>query len=470
MDIGIFKEKKIIAGVIVFFLIVGGIFHLLSQGESYKRVGVLLRFENIHRGQYPDGTAFNKNDLVDEGVLEKALDEVGELSPAVLSQHLEVQGVIPGEIQGASEEAVEDFNPNEYRLNLYRGEELGLSPGEQKELLTAIVEEYEEEFSANIRLDYSLPGGEELLEEMDNYDYPFFPQVLESQLEALKGHASDFEARERTFVSEEHGYSFGDVAYNIENLKENRVDRLRSLIMEHNLSREPDTTIQRYLNMIQELEAEIDKKEEQATYALDMLAEIEAGEFDGEDPEALEELTELETGLEDNIIEDLLRHEYYPELLGQSLEAGVSAEEMKIDLAYYQEILAGIEAGDVAEAQEAEELMERADEKTEEILSSLDDYRLILDDMRTELFYDELDEVVEINRGPEVVTPGPSFLMNAGIFGVIGVFSGFGAGFLKLNWSYFKDRLLEELFVKEASEEAGEENSEEAREEENKNG
>ena len=423
------REKKLIIAVIIGFLLLGLVFHLASGRDSYSSTTVLLKFENIQKGMYPDTTAFDKNDLIDETVLAGALrGEEGNTAGLTVSDifpYLEVEAVIPERFRQPSGEPVDTFYPTEYRINLYQGMSLGLSEQEQFELLGAIVEEYEKQYQVHLGMEYPLPDSYiNKSSEVMAHDYPFVPQLLRRQVETLSEYVVSLQEKDRTFYSEEQGYTFGDLLYALERLEETKIMNLRSLIREYNLSDNPEATLRRYQNIVQQMQPEIAKNEEKALYARDILRELEGKDLDLEKPEEFER----------SIIEDLLRHDYYPDLLWSSLEAGVEAERMKVDLAYYQDIMSELEQGNVPEGSELQSLKEQANEEIEEIMVSLDGYQNVAEKMRQELFSEALQESVEIREPPRERGTGRGFVFNIAVFGLMGLFAGFGAALLKSNW------------------------------------
>ncbi|ACB86063.1 hypothetical protein [Natranaerobius thermophilus] len=423
----VFRQLKLIIAIIIVFLLLGLGYHFHSLGDSYSSVTANLMFENIHQGEYPDGSSFDKNDFLSDEVLEGALEETGlddQLSRRELFLHLEVEGYIPEELRGRTSDAVDEFHPNEYRINIIDGEALDLSQEEQYQLLQAIVDQFEQAHGIELGMEHPLSDSfKSDVEEVLRDDYPFVPMVLEHQVNMLADNVEVYEMRNPSFQSQEHGYTFSDMAYHLEDLKETKIGEIRAIIKEHNLTTDPDVTLRRYQNLVEDLEVEIAEYEERSDYARDLLSQIEDGEFD------LEEEYDIEEGEDsENIIQDLLRQDYIPELLERSLDAGVEAQALNVDLEYYRDIMEGIEAGDIAEGEEAEQAMQEVNEEIDGVLSDLDYYVQAVEDMRRELLAGE--DTVQITQGPRE-RGVRSIIINLGLFGVMGAFAGLGAAIVK---------------------------------------
>ncbi|OWZ83348.1 hypothetical protein [Natranaerobius trueperi] len=421
------KEWKIISIVVLMFLVIGVGYHFVTLQDGYSSTDVLLKFENIHRGMYPDGISFNKNDLLDDEILTRSIENVDkDLTVSELRGHLEVEGVFPDDIKSRSDEAVDGYNPNEYRLNLYEGELLGLSQEEEFLLLENIVKEFEEKYQVHLSMDYPLPKSyRQNVEEVLQDDYPFVPLVLERQVETLIENAEHLKDIEPNFVSEELDLTFSDITYQLENLKDNNISNIRSIIQKHNLTNDPNKTLNRYESVLQELEHEISEKEERASYARDLLHQIEDGEYspEGEEQEA-------------NIIEDLLRQDYFSETLERSLDEGVEAEALQAEFYYYQDIVTSLEEGDLLEGEEKEEITSDVDNEIEVVLNQMEDYREDIETMRRDMFSQNNDESVEIQDQRERGT-SRSIIINLGLFGFIGAFFGVFSAVLKTHSKKF---------------------------------
>ncbi len=446
------REKKMILAAVVAFVVLGSVFYLTGEKQGHTTVDLLLRFENVNRGQYPDGSPFDKENIIGSSVVEEVVEtlelEQEGLDAAVLRRHLDVVGVMSSaeirEAQRLQDEGRDPGSvfPSEYRISLLEGDRLGLEEELQKEILTAVVESYTQRFRrVYAGLESPLPSRYLSGDILQDYDYPFIPDLLESQVEQLREYVEEMQESNETFRSRELGYSFSDVQRGLESLQENQVAAIRAVIRANRLTTDPESTLRRYAKMIEEQEQALARKEQEALFARDLLRDLEDSAPPG--AELAEDMTD--------IVEVLLEHEYLTTLLEQSLEAGLEAEELQVELQHYRgelELLLGageVEAENIEEAAPAEALeaaaaqlsepspeqMERADRKIEAAVARIGDYLEIIETMRGELSADETERGILILREPyrETVGWSPARLALAWVF--LGLLAGSGGAYLK---------------------------------------
>ena len=439
------RQKGIIILAAVFFLALGLVFTFTGEKEGQTTIALLLRFDNVNRGHYPDGSPFNKEDIiapdiVGEVVRELDLADVG-ISPRTLRRHLDVVGVMSrATIQEAERlqregRSPEDIFPSEYRVSLLEGERLGLSEGRQEEILLSVVEVYTDRFRrTHSGLDSPLPTLFLVDGDLQGYDYPLIPDLFLAQADQILDFLDELKSRSRTFRSGELGYSFSDVKRELESLREERIVHLRSLIVDNRLTADPERMIRRYKELIDELETELSLKEQEAWFARDLLKELDLEPT--EEGPLSEELAD--------IVEILLRHESHTTLLSRSLEAGLEVEALKVELEYAvarleqltgggEEIeLEGVAAAAAAgPANPSPELVEGVDGEIALISERIQGYLDILDIMRRELLEEEAGRAVHILQAPYWETAGrpPAQLLAAWLF--LGLMAGGGLAYYR---------------------------------------
>lgn len=441
------RQKKIILLTLVVFLALGLVFTFASDPGGQTTVSLLLRFDNINRGYYPDGSSFNKEDLISQEIAEKVvqdldLEEEG-IRPSVLRRHLDVVGAMSrGDLQEAERMQREGRSPDamfpsEYRISLLEGEQLGLEQSRQEEILLAVVDAYTDRFRrVHFGLESPLPALYLEAENIQEYDYPFIPDIMTARIDQLKDFVEEMEERSSTFRSSELGYSFSDVDRELENIQEERVGYIRSVIQEGHLTVDPEGTLRRYLEKVDELEERISRKEQEASFARELLRELE--EEMAEEPPLGEDMAD--------IVEVLLKHDYHTTLLTRSLEAGMEVEELKVERDYYlaeAQQLAGepltdevnvdeeMEALEMSAFNPSPELMERMDQEIELTMSRIENYLEVIEVMRREMLEQEAERAIYILRSPHWQSAGrpPVQLLAAWLF--FGLMAGCGLAYYR---------------------------------------
>ena len=405
------RQKSILLLVVILFLVLGLVVTLTGGRERQTTLTLLLRFDNVNRGYYPDGSPFNKEDLIAPAVLQKvvgALDlrEAG-VSAHTLRRHLDVEGIMSAETIRQTERLQQEGRPpegifpSEYRLSLLEGERLGLAQERQEEILLAVVDAYTDRFRrVHAGLDSPLPSLLIDTADLQAYDYPLIPDLLSARVDQVLDFLETLKARSGTFRSAELGFSFSDVKWELEAVQEEGIGQLSALIQENRLTADPEGLRRRYLEKIEDLETEIFRKEQEAGFARELLRDLEI-----ELPQ--EPLAE---GLAD-IVEVLLKHEYHTTLLTRSLEAGLEVEKMKVEQAYYlaelERLTGSPAAGDEAEtvaagpANPSPEIAAQVDREIEQTVQRIQDYLELLDAMRQEALEEEAARAVHVLRPPQ---------------------------------------------------------------------
>ena len=439
------RQKVTILLVAILFLVLGLVFTFAGKKEGQTTIPLLLRFDNVNRGHYPDGSPFNKEDIIAPdivGEVTRKLDlaEAG-ISARTLRRHLDVVGVMSRETIREAERqqregrSPEDIFPSEYRVSLLEGERLGLSEDRQEEILLAVVEAYTERFRrTHSGLDAPLPTLFMAADDLQGYDYPLIPDLFLAQVDQILDFLDELQSRSRTFRSGELGYSFSDVKRELESVREERIVHLRSVIVENRLTADPERMVRRYKELIDELEMAISLKEQEARFARELLKELDL------------ELPEEESLSEElaDIVEILLRHESHATLLSRSLDAGLEVEALKVELEYNLAQLDRLTQTHGSEEAEPEEtavapappgpspqLVERVDGEITLISERIQNHLDTLDIMRRELLEEEAGRAVHILRAPYWETAGrpPAQLIAAWLF--LGLMAGGGLAYYR---------------------------------------
>ncbi len=370
------KEYKITAVITAVFLLLGIIVYLNVGTTQYAGISVLLKFENINKGMYPNESKFDKNQIISEEILQKAAENLEiDMSPQDLRKNIEVVGLVPKEIKeqlSSTSGELEGYFPNTYQINLYNGNELKLEKEKQQQLLNEIVKEYQNYFYSFMSLKKSLPESYEAqYEDVISYDYIYIPDILNEKIDLLKNHILNLQKEYKTFRSAS-GYSFSDVYNSLEKLQDIKVQNINALIKSNSLTRDPKAAVKRYENMIANLELEIYEKEEKAKKAEELLVQIESDNGENNNSDS-------------SLVEALITQDNYKKLLENAREEGVEAKHKLVETQYYlNEIKMLKEKGELSINNK--ELVSEVENMTKNLLISLDEYKVIISKMNDELF------------------------------------------------------------------------------------
>ena len=255
-------------------IIIGAAQFFGNPDPAVASASLELSFDGAVSGLAPDGSRFDVNDLTGDEVLTEALTASGlndKYTPAQIRSALRVDGVVPADIvnQLTSYESVLDFNASrtltisEYHPTLYtvilKGDfDRSLSQKDLSTLLENILSSFKARFlqvyamgTPSLNVNWNL----------DDYDYPQKLTIVSRLMQQGAAYARQMYAKDP--LLKVNGSGFNDIAVRLDALVENDISRLNAEIVMNALSTKPERLITQYQFNLQELNIDLNKKQDQ---------------------------------------------------------------------------------------------------------------------------------------------------------------------------------------------------------------
>lgn len=323
---------QILALTVLGFSLGGLLVFLGSRAEpNSSRIRIALSFPGFERGEYPDGSQFQTDDLRRPMLIRDVLTREGIETPGALTafRHaVSIQGVVPVTVVADRDQqrnaGLEPpiYVPDEYEISLTPDSQLPLKAAKREELLTNLVSAYIDGFRRTFG---SLPAGlGHAFETLQNADYAEYDLILNTEFDNLNTFLDDQQRQAKSFRSRTTGFTFRDLSEQAELFRRIHLNEVLGLIREHGLSRNRATAVLKLDNQLRLLaDRERDAAEEQKLIS-DLLARTQTRSQDYVVGVASEAARMGSTPLIDQgMVDSLLVNDANNFLIHRALDAGV---------------------------------------------------------------------------------------------------------------------------------------------------
>lgn len=188
---------------------------------------VIFAFDGFERGEYPDRSKFQSDDLrtaeiVVEALKNLNLDTAG-ISPSEIRGALNIEGIIPAEVvkqrdrMRAAGQTPPPYVPDEYIVTLTLPRKFPLSLAQRERLLNEIVSVFQEKFQrtyARLPVDFG-----NVHEALQGADFPDYVILLEEEVKNITEYLTQQTEKAKSFRSLSAGGFLPDPAQQPENTK-----------------------------------------------------------------------------------------------------------------------------------------------------------------------------------------------------------------------------------------------------------
>ncbi len=327
------KRKKIILLSVFFMLILGLLSGLFIKNQNYEsRVLINFNFEEIIRGENPDGTLFDINLLTSTPVLNKVIENEPSLKEKnigveSLKRAVKLNPIIPNHITKQIEESYKNgsiFNyyPSTFLITF----KLTKNFDYDRKILDKIIYEYKSyyEYRYNRLEVIGKASGN-----YDKYDYVELLEIVDNNLLNLRNFLVD--EKSNKFRSSTLLLTYSDLLSEVDLLENIEVKNLKSIVENKNLSKNKWRIIEKYRNLIKDLELKKAKYLAEEKIIKEML--------DNYKPESNQVIV---PNFDGSIMEDN-KESYYGRLIEKATEAGINAVSLAEDIIYYKSRIAELE-------------------------------------------------------------------------------------------------------------------------------
>ena len=241
------SAKQTGAFILLGLLIGAGAAHLnQSHTPAVTTAHVRLSFAGLERGEYPDSSHFQPDDLRRPNLLQSALLKQGLATSsemiATVQNALSVEGMVPLQVVADRDrtrgtgQPVPLFTPDEYAIRLTESPAIKLDASERAKLIEALVDAYRNSFRNTYgELPSNMGRAFERLKSADYVEYEF---ILNAEARSIATFLSEQFKQAKTFRSPTTGLSYKDLLEQPELFARIQLNETLGLIREYGLSRD----------------------------------------------------------------------------------------------------------------------------------------------------------------------------------------------------------------------------------------
>jgi hypothetical protein len=234
----------------------------MSSGK-YLSSTISIQYKGIGNGMNPDGTRFDTNELISEGVIKAVFEEAKmPYQPETLVQ-FEVRPVLPAGIVNTIKTKREKgelytYFPNEFEIRVHPMLFGEFGYEDAKKLSEAYQKGYEKFFKETYQYPFVNLGNTFGNFDYTKYDYPEVTKVFENEYKLLISYLSVLQEEDPNYKSEK-GYSFQDMIATLKSSKNLDLDRISAMVSAFNLTKNKELLILKYDYMIRRYDLEKSK-------------------------------------------------------------------------------------------------------------------------------------------------------------------------------------------------------------------
>jgi ElaB/YqjD/DUF883 family membrane-anchored ribosome-binding protein len=395
---------------------------------------IVFSFTGFERGEYPDHSKFQADDLrapavVAEALRRQSLDTSSEFQSKIRGA-ISVEGVIPPNIVKdrdrlrAAGQNPPVYVPDEYAVTLSLRRLFALTDQQREALLNEIIAVYRENFRrtyAQIPLAFG-----SAFETLKTADYPEFDIVLRADLENIRSYLARQEETAKSYRSPSTNFSFKDLSEQTDRFTQIQLNEALGLIHENGLSRNRRVALMKldfYLRQLGERESHAVDDEK---VVRDLLTETQQRAQNvvlGVKSQATQNRSDAPV-LDQGLIDSLLANDATNFLLRRALDAGLKTKEIQAEKNRLLALRANLKSFIENPREEQASLTAQVDASLKNLEAN---YQKLIENIRR-TFVDFANQRYgdAIRKADETRTEG--LLLPLTIAGSVGLFLGFALG------------------------------------------
>lgn len=359
----IFRGVPQILGLTLVGLVIAGTISLFINRIQPVATStrVAFSFAGFERGEYPDRSKFQPDDLrapavVSEAIRRQALDASSDFQSKIRGA-ISIEGIVPPNIVKerdrlrASGQTPPAYVPDEYTVALTLPLSAALSDKQRNALLNEIVTVYRENFN---RTHATLPlAFGSAFATLRNADFPEYQLILDKEIESItayleqliSGTGQSAQATKATegagsFRSATTNMSFKDLLEQTQLFAQIRLNETLGLIHQNGLSKDRGTAVVKmdyYLRVLENQERRAVEEEKVVTGLLAQTQERAQNYVLGVKSQAAQPRPESPI-LDQGLIDSLLANDAYNFLVRRALDAGLKVKQIQAEKARLLEL------------------------------------------------------------------------------------------------------------------------------------
>jgi hypothetical protein len=392
---------------------------------------VIFSFDGFEKGEYPDHSKFQPDDLrapeiISESLKRQGLDVTGELQSHIRGS-LDIEGIVPPDIAKdrdrlrALGQIPRLYTPDEYAVTLSLPRNFMLSSEQREHLLNEIVSVYREKFQrtyALVPVDFG-----NLFDALQRADFPEYEQIFNREIDKISTYLAQQLDQSKFFRSPTTNLSFQDLIGQTQFFSQTQLTEVLGLIYQGGLSRNRTIAIAKMNYSLQNLEGEERHWMENEKVIHDLLAQtqVQAQSYVlGIKSQATNQQPSATPTLDQGLIDSLLANDAYNFLVRRALDAGLQVKNLQADKAQLLERLEAMKSAkeDTGAIAQVEKSLAELEPAYQELI---DNIRKTQADFARQQFADAI-------RMSDAVTTTGGIARMLALTGAAGCFLGLAAG------------------------------------------
>jgi len=459
----VWKRKWIVIIVTMLFFLVGAVYTLLhnlfiAETKYITETVVQLNFQGIEKHINPDGSQFEKEQLITPQILSVTATSFPELNNnsnlMALRGMIDINSITPPEVLkkikiARAEKGIYTFFPNTFSIVLTATDDI-FSEKERNQIIYAILSNYKTEFVRKY-------GEEPLL--LTNFPKDFLiindhPAIARMLKEKINGNINWVNSKIKSagfFRSKETGFSFHDIKFEANMIKDNIV-QLEKIILAFNLTKSREKLVELLTANIQDIEKLKQKKSARASLARELLGELKAPRaYNISSQTNLQrETSQPAVTFDQSFIEGLIKNNAYLFLMKEAMETGTVASNLAIDKEFLEKRITQIKKEGVQKiaTYKTEQHIEKELENTIGRIIALSKRANTLNKEYLTATLHNIIQVISEPQFSKIVKGGRSIKKNVALATCVGFFLAIFLTFLMEYLSKYKSRQKELMTIK----------------------
>lgn len=285
-----------------------------NPGRTYASASLQFSFDGAGEGKAPNGYPFDVNGILNDEVLENALEAsglTGTYTTDQIKENLTITGIYPDNIvkqmtaytslldADADQQAtMADYHATQYSVVLYHDFDPRISGDTLKTLLNNILDAYRAYFTKTCTLSLEKTDP---IPELSEYDYTQQLQAMSETVNQQSRFAKKLADQAPDFREDRKG--FDDIVVSYDNLKSD-IDRLNATVVLNTVSKDRERLQQQYEMEIRTLNRELKSTQEEIARIEELIASYEKeGIVYVSTSEALQAVSGNTSGTYDKLVE-----------------------------------------------------------------------------------------------------------------------------------------------------------------------
>ncbi|HVU16345.1 MAG TPA: hypothetical protein VHD32_05450 [Candidatus Didemnitutus sp.] len=392
---------------------------------------VVFSFPGFEKGQYPDGSHFQPDDLRAPEIVAEALKRKGfdgeVANQSRIRSALTIEGIIPDSVVRERDrlrtvgQPIRTYVPDEYLVTLALPRSYALGVRDRELLLNEIVSVYQENFVRTyVALPLNFGKAFETLATADYFDYDL---VLRRESQNIDDFLTQITGTARSYRSPRTNLSFSDLLKESALFTEIQMNEVLGLIRREGLSRDRKLAMVKmdyYLKTLSDEEAKALEDEKVVRELLQQAQEKQQSYALGIKSQAGNPKPDTTVTVDQGLVDSLLANDSYNFLVHRALDASLNTRRIQAEKAVLQERRASMEAflkSDLADKADSLGQFQKSYEELKVTYQRLiEDIRKTYEDYQRQQFGDAIRISMQAQTG--------SFFRRLVMAGIAGAFLG----------------------------------------------